>query len=1376
MKRIYQVLLPIFLLLAFVVPRSGAQTIVAEYPFSGNANDVSSDHNNATVHSASLTQDRFGRANQAYLFDGVKSHLDANNASQLNSATASVSFWIRADELPAQGEVYLLSFGGWQDRWKISLPAHGKPIWTTHATSCCSDLDAGGGNELVVGSWTHLVMVHDGAKDFIYVNGVLTNSKDSPGDLGTTTHPLGIGYDPIDADYFFNGALDDIIIYSTPLNGTEVANLYAEQSVPPVVTNDLVANYTFTKNFRDESAYGNNASGKNVEFTTDRFGFGNSAVSFNGEDAGVTAPNSSVLNSATTTISFWVKVNSLPVSGEAYLLSFGGWQERCKISLPGHGKMVWTTHATSCCSDLDAGGGNELVPGTWTHAAFVHDGTEDKIFVNGVLVASKASPGDLANTTHPLGIGYDPIDVANYFDGSLDDVQIYNYALTDTEINDLYTTQNSAVIDPDPLVLNIPMAGDLKDVSQFKNDAKSDNAQLTYDRFGYANNAVAINPTDQTSITVDNSKQYNSDWTSVSFWVKLNELPVSGEVYLMSFGGWQERWKISLPSHGKVVWTTYATSCCSDMDAGAGNELVPGAWTHVVTVHGTVQDKIYINGVLVASKDVGGPLHHTKYPLGIGWDPIDKGSFINGDIDEVRIYTTPLTDQQVADLYAEQNATPNFPGDVVADYALNANAKDDSPYHNNGDVSGAIASLDRFGRSNHAMNFNGSAGVTADNSPQLNSGLATVSFWVNVNALPVSGEAYLMSFGGWQERWKISLPGHGKVVWTTHATSCCSDLDAGGGNELIPGIWTHLVMVHDGVKDFIYVNGALANSKDSPGDLATTVHPLGIGYDPIDVANYFDGSLDDVHIYKTALTGPEVAALYATEAANPVEPDITAPDPPAGLEGTVSFTNVSLTWQPSIDGESGISGYNVYQDGAIVQTVEETYATITDLAPLTAYEFGVSAVDVAGNESAASFLTLTTGLSEAPDTTKPSIPSNLTISAGANSVVFSWDASTDEGGLGGYVVSVDGNYVDSLDANTISIFIGGLDPLTPYTFEVYAYDLSGNNSEIADITASTTAPVVTAEPGLVAHYKFEGDAKDATPYNNHGTIGGNPQFETVTNRPNASGMDLKFDGDADSVLVPNAVQLISDYTTVSFWIRVDGQNLADPEAYIMDFGNYDERWKISLPVHRQIVWTTNSKNTLADHFIHDMDSGAGNDLVIGFWWYVTMVHDGTDDIIYIDGTEVARFAVTGTLNSTARSLGIGNNLENPGKQYFQGALDEIKIYNKALTGDEVSQLYTLGYTKVQDLQSEIRKYVEVIYPNPTKDQLTIKHGFGSHHQDLLVRIFDQLGREVSSKKVGAKEMGNGSISLNVATLQYGVYSLNFVLDGKNVGSLPFVKQ
>jgi hypothetical protein len=59
---------------------------------------------------------------------------------------------------------------------------------------------------------------------------------------------------------------------------------------------------------------------------------------------------------------------------------------------------------------------------------------------------------------------------------------------------------------------------------------------------------------------------------------------------------------------------------------------------------------------------------------------------------------------------------------------------------------------------------------------------------------------------------------------------------------------------------------------------------------------------------------------------------------------------------------------------------------------------------------------------------------------------------------------------------------------------------------------------------------------------------------------------------------------------------------------------------------------------------------------------------------------------------------------------------------------------------------------------------------------LLVRIFDQLGREVGSKRINAQDMDNGSFSLNVAELQGGFYNLNFVLGGKNMGSMPFVKQ
>ncbi|MDV7393694.1 LamG domain-containing protein, partial [Arthrospira platensis SPKY1] len=136
--------------------------------------------------------------------------------------------------------------------------------------------------------------------------------------------------------------------------------------------------------------------------------------------------------------------------------------------------------------------------------------------------------------------------------------------------------------------------------------------------------------------------------------------------------------------------------------------------------------------------------------------------------------------------------------------------------------------------------------VSAPNSAQLNSPHATVSFWVKPNSLPGTGEAFLLSFGGWQERWKISLPPHGKPVWTTNHSNGISDMDSGDGNELQVGVWTHVVMVHDGAKDIIYMDGVQVADKDVVGTLNSTTRRLGIGYNPIDGGNWFDGLMDEI--------------------------------------------------------------------------------------------------------------------------------------------------------------------------------------------------------------------------------------------------------------------------------------------------------------------------------------------------------------------------------------------------------------------------------------------------------------------------------------------------------------------------------------------------
>jgi len=178
-------------------------------------------------------------------------------------------------------------------------------------------------------------------------------------------------------------------------------------------------------------------------------------------------------------------------------------------------------------------------------------------------------------------------------------------------------------------------------------------------------------------------------------------------------------------------------------------------------------------------------------------------------------------------------------------------------------------------------------------------------------------------------------------------------------------------------------------------------------------------------------------------------------------------------------------------------------------------------------------------------------------------------------------------------------------------------------------------------------------------------------------------------------------------------------------------------------------------------------------MIMGFWWYVTMVHDGVDNIIYVDGVEAKRVPAPGKLNSTGRALGIGSGAV-VNKQYFHGALDELKIYNKALTGEEVTKLYETGTTGVSYLNPDLADYVKVLYPNPGTDQMTLEHSFDGS-KDILIRIFDQMGRQVDAFRFTNEQVGAGKLQLNLGTYAAGQYLMNFVVGGQNMGSLPFVK-
>jgi chitodextrinase len=184
--------------------------------------------------------------------------------------------------------------------------------------------------------------------------------------------------------------------------------------------------------------------------------------------------------------------------------------------------------------------------------------------------------------------------------------------------------------------------------------------------------------------------------------------------------------------------------------------------------------------------------------------------------------------------------------------------------------------------------------------------------------------------------------------------------------------------------------------------------------------------------------------------------DTTAPTVPTGLSGTViSSSQINLTWTASTDAV-GVVGYKVYRNGTQIATVTSgTSYNNTGLSPSTTYSYTVSAYDAAGNNSAqSSSVSRTT--SAAPDTTAPTVPTNLVASVISSSQInLSWTASTDAVGVTGYKVYRGGTQIATVTGGT-SYNNTGLSPSTTYTYTVSAYDAAANNSAQTSGVPATT--------------------------------------------------------------------------------------------------------------------------------------------------------------------------------------------------------------------------------------------------------------------------------------------------------------------------------
>ena len=402
------------------------------------------------------------------------------------------------------------------------------------------------------------------------------------------------------------------------------------------------------------------------------------------------------------------------------------------------------------------------------------------------------------------------------------------------------------------------------------------------------------------------------------------------------------------------------------------------------------------------------------------------------------------------------------------------------------------------------------------------------------------------------------------------------------------------------------------------------------------------------------------------------EPDVILPLPPTNLVSpTQTESLIDLSWSapgPAPDGDLA-SWYRILQNGAVVGQVTTTSFQNTGLAAETSYNYEVYSIDDAGNQSTSA---ATGTFSTLADTTPPSI---VSVSASENSVEIVFNESMEQSsaenkdfykitsglssGIPVMAASLGGNLI-TVTLTTLSHVEGS------YTLTVEAVrDISGNPI-VAPASIDYEYTI-----GLVSYWKFDeatgNIAFDSSGSGHDGTLVNGPTWTT-----GKVGNALSFDGVDDYVDIGN-LDVDGTGLTLTAWFKADSfiAGSADNRLISKATGSntQDHYWMLSTISSDGVKLRFRVKTDGTTELI----ATSGN-INTDEWVHAAAAYDGSSMILYKDGAEVGTLPKTGTISiNSAVPAWIGRN--PGGYAPFDGTIDEVHIYNRALSENEVLELY-----------------------------------------------------------------------------------------------------
>lgn len=677
------VLTPFFLMAATTIRSVSNQSLAGWWTFdegtSTIAHDFSGNGKNGTLQSNPTWSG--GRRGNSLLFNGSSDYVDVG-AVQNGVVDFSWFAWIKttqniSDGLMYQAPIIIGTIQGSGDTNDANLAVNGGKLGWYDELAGGASYDTG--RFVNDGLWHLVGVTRSGTALTFYVDGAVA------GNATTGTDPLNSnGLQIAKANWtsarFFGGNIDDVRAYNRALSASEATALYRSGEVVRRNVSDsgLVGRWAFDEGTSTiaHDFSGNSYNGTLVNSPVWSTGKGGSAILFNGSSNYVIANNPVNFNS-NYSVSFWVYLNSIAgyglfgnAPGNPPLTGGSGNSNNIYLNPNGTvGYFVFDGVGKNLTSTTT------LSAGRWYQVSVTHDTANSirRLYVNGRLEHQDSflniqSFGKVIFSFNRSETNYytGPLSFIN---GKMDDVRIYNRALSPTEVNTLYT-QGSLIVNRSQ---NNELTEGLVGLWSFNGvdmNWTSSSAGVAYDRSGNNNTGVLTNMSQidtpvsgkvGQALLLDGSNDYvqipssaslllTGD-LSISLWVKpgSTQKTYADMISKHNCGGYIIEQSNTSTNQYALAWDAGG---CSYTGGGVLTTLTANVWQHFTVVKSGANITHYVNGVQTASgAGSNATIATSATPLRIGNFGSAGGREFNGALDEVRIYNRALSATEAKQLY-----------------------------------------------------------------------------------------------------------------------------------------------------------------------------------------------------------------------------------------------------------------------------------------------------------------------------------------------------------------------------------------------------------------------------------------------------------------------------------------------------------------------------------------------------------------------------------------------------------------------------------------------------------------------------------------------------------------------------------------------------